>query len=190
MIIKKLRKQRNWSQDQLSKTSGLSLRTIQRIEGGNKASMESLKALSAVFETNVENLEQEVIVVDKESEQWKKAPLWIRVIFFGSNTIKFKRKDAVIFEMFLLVLGVSFIVPSFLYLEGYRADVFAKCGIGAILSAYYMSVKVRIGDRYRCPTSASFRAWPMAIFCASLHSRSGTVYLGVKRQRLFTQYLS
>jgi len=57
MIVRKLRKQRNWSQDQLSNMSGLSLRTIQRIEGGNKASLESLKSLSAVFEIDIQNLE-------------------------------------------------------------------------------------------------------------------------------------
>jgi transcriptional regulator with XRE-family HTH domain len=148
MIIKKLRQQRNWSQDQLSKISGLSLRTIQRIESGNKASIESLKALSSVFETSVENLEQEIIVVDKESAQWNKAPLWVRTIFIGSNTIKFKRRDAVIFEIFLLVVGVLFLISSFIYPDSYKAGILQKASIGLILSAYYMSLKVRMGDKY------------------------------------------
>jgi transcriptional regulator with XRE-family HTH domain len=148
MIIKKLRKQRNWSQDHLSKVSGLSLRTIQRIEGGNKASMESLKALSAVFEINIENLEQEIIVVDKESEQWKKAPLWVRVIFVGSNRIKFKRRDALAFEIFLLVLGLLFLISSFLVTNSYKANILQNASIGAILCAYYMSIKLRMGDKY------------------------------------------
>lgn len=59
MIIRKLRLQRGWSQDQLAELSGLSIRTIQRIESGHKPSLESLKALAAVFETSVLELQQE-----------------------------------------------------------------------------------------------------------------------------------
>jgi len=148
MIIKKLRKQRNWSQDQLSEISGLSLRTIQRIEGGNKASMESLKALSAAFDTKVENIEQEIIMVDKESTRWKKAPLWVKILFLGSNTIKFKRRDAVVFEILLLVAGSMFLIESFLFAGTSKASILLNVCVGLILSAYYMSIKVRMGDKY------------------------------------------
>lgn len=110
--------------------------------------MESLKSLSAVFEINIENLEKEVIVVDKESEQWKKAPLWVKLIFIGSNTIKFKRRDAVIFEVFLLIVGLLFLMSSFLHPDMYKAGILQKCSVGLILSAYYMSIKLRMGDKY------------------------------------------
>ncbi len=59
MIVRKLRLQRGWSQDQLSQLSGLSIRTIQRIESGHKPGLESLKSLAAVFEINVADLERE-----------------------------------------------------------------------------------------------------------------------------------
>ncbi|WP_370980426.1 2TM domain-containing protein [Agaribacterium sp. ZY112] len=59
MIIRKLRLQRGWSQDQLSQISGLSTRTIQRIERGQKPSLESLQSLAAAFETSVAELQQE-----------------------------------------------------------------------------------------------------------------------------------
>ncbi len=59
MIVRKLRLQRGWSQDQLSQLSGLSVRTIQRIEGGQKPGLESLKSLAAVFEIKVADLERE-----------------------------------------------------------------------------------------------------------------------------------
>ena len=59
MIIRKLRLQRAWSQEQLSECSGLSIRTIQRIERGQKASVESLKSLAAVFEVNITDLTME-----------------------------------------------------------------------------------------------------------------------------------
>ncbi|WP_373869502.1 2TM domain-containing protein [Agarivorans gilvus] len=59
MIVKKLRLQRAWSQEQLSELTGLSIRTIQRIEGGQKPSLESLKALAAVFEIELSDLQME-----------------------------------------------------------------------------------------------------------------------------------
>jgi len=59
MIIRKLRLKHGWSQEQLSQLSGISTRTIQRIEQGQKASLESLKSLAAVFEVNFDELQQE-----------------------------------------------------------------------------------------------------------------------------------
>ncbi len=56
MLIQKLRLQRGWSQEQLAELSGLSVRTIQRLERGQTASVESLKSLGAVFETDFSNL--------------------------------------------------------------------------------------------------------------------------------------
>ncbi len=59
MIIRKLRLKRGWSQEQLAELSGLSIRTIQRIERGQKPGLESLKSLAAVFETSISELQQE-----------------------------------------------------------------------------------------------------------------------------------
>ncbi len=58
MLIQKLRLQRGWSQEQLAELSGLSVRTIQRLERGQPASVESLKALGAVFEIDFSNLKE------------------------------------------------------------------------------------------------------------------------------------
>lgn len=49
MNIQQLRLQHGWSQQQLAELSGLSARTIQRIENGQPASAESLKSLASVF---------------------------------------------------------------------------------------------------------------------------------------------
>jgi transcriptional regulator with XRE-family HTH domain len=59
MLIQKLRLQRGWSQQQLAEASGLSARTIQRIEAGQTASVETLKSLAAVFEVDFSTLSQE-----------------------------------------------------------------------------------------------------------------------------------
>lgn len=59
MIIRKFRLKNGWSQEQLAEVSGLSIRTIQRIERGQKPSLESLKSLAAAFDMNVSDLQKE-----------------------------------------------------------------------------------------------------------------------------------
>ena len=59
MNVQKLRLQRGWSQQQLAELSGLSARTIQRIENGQPASAESLKSLASVFEIDFSSLTSE-----------------------------------------------------------------------------------------------------------------------------------
>ena len=66
--VKKMRLERHWSQEQLADMSGLSIRTIQRIENGGNAGLESLKALAAVFDTTIKdsNKNAEIEQVRKE----------------------------------------------------------------------------------------------------------------------------
>ena len=68
--IKKMRLERHWSQDQLAEMSGLSIRTIQRIENGENVGLESLKSLAAVFEINISDSDkhQEMEQIRKEEE--------------------------------------------------------------------------------------------------------------------------
>jgi len=55
-LIRNERLKRAWSQEQLAQVSGLGLRTIQRIENGGHASLETVRALAAVLELPVEVL--------------------------------------------------------------------------------------------------------------------------------------
>lgn len=59
MSIRQRRQEKGWSQEELARFSGLSNRTIQRIEAGQSAGLESLKCLAAVFETSISTLIQE-----------------------------------------------------------------------------------------------------------------------------------
>ena len=59
MSIQKRRLDNGWSQEELAQLSGVSTRTIQRIENGNRAGLETLKCLAAVFETSVSELVKE-----------------------------------------------------------------------------------------------------------------------------------
>ena len=57
-MIKEIRISKGWSQEQLAQFSGLSVRTIQRIERGYNAGLESLKCIAAVFEVDVSVLQK------------------------------------------------------------------------------------------------------------------------------------
>jgi transcriptional regulator with XRE-family HTH domain len=54
--VKKLRMARQWSQEQLAAACGVNLRTIQRLENTSKGSMESVRAIAAVFEIDANDL--------------------------------------------------------------------------------------------------------------------------------------
>ena len=59
MLVRKLRIEKGWSQETLAEVSGLSVRTIQRVERGGNASLETLGALAAVLETDISSLSKE-----------------------------------------------------------------------------------------------------------------------------------
>jgi len=82
MIVRKLRLEKGWSQEQLAEISGLSVRTIQRIERGQNPSLESLKSLAAVFETEVSDLQKEAAMSNqaKISTEEEQAIIYVRDI--------------------------------------------------------------------------------------------------------------
>ncbi|MEI7064306.1 2TM domain-containing protein [Dickeya chrysanthemi] len=95
--IKSQRLARAWSQEQLAELSALSVRTIQRIENGERASLETLSALAAAFGINVaalmtedgeqaasgeslaQRIEQARTQVGQESRFWRSLLLFVLV---------------------------------------------------------------------------------------------------------------
>jgi transcriptional regulator with XRE-family HTH domain len=73
MLVQKLRLQRGWSQQQLADLSGISVRTIQRLERGQPASTETLKSLAAVFETEFSTLQAEPDMTVSEPDSSSRA---------------------------------------------------------------------------------------------------------------------
>jgi transcriptional regulator with XRE-family HTH domain len=55
--IRNLRKKANWSQEELATASGLSIRTVQRVETDGSAALETQKALAAAFGVLPQDLE-------------------------------------------------------------------------------------------------------------------------------------
>jgi transcriptional regulator with XRE-family HTH domain len=78
---KELRVKRAWSQEQLADIAGVNVRTIQRIEHGEGASFESLKAVANAFGVNVEELLAPPPAEPQPGD--KKGPQQPRVMFLG-----------------------------------------------------------------------------------------------------------
>ncbi len=132
MIVRKLRTKRSWSQEQLADFSGLNVRTIQRVENGQKASLETLKCLASVFEIEVDTLTEEITVIDKEAETWKELPWLFRANMLGVKS----RKSLIKIEVVLLVFAVAnwIIQPD---------EIFTPI---MFLSVYATSLLTRYGD--------------------------------------------
>ncbi|CAI0745000.1 helix-turn-helix domain-containing protein [Serratia grimesii] len=70
--IRQLRLDKGWSQEQLATIAGLSTRTVQRIENGEQASLETLTAIAAALGVQVSDLYQPIPAQDEnqgETEQ-------------------------------------------------------------------------------------------------------------------------
>ncbi|MGB3627133.1 MAG: helix-turn-helix transcriptional regulator [Henriciella sp.] len=61
--IKRWREERHWSQEHLAELAGVGVRTVQRLETGEPASQETLKALAAAF-----NVDVMALAVDQNAE--------------------------------------------------------------------------------------------------------------------------
>ncbi len=152
MILKKLRENRKWSQEQLAKMAGLSVRTIQRIEGGHSASLETLKALASVLEVNISTLEQEIVMIDKATEKWKSLPLLFRLNFVGSEIAWLglsQRKYWIRAEKLCAWSGILLCTLGFvLGVFGFVQLGLNIGGLTMIACAYVLSLITRMADGY------------------------------------------
>lgn len=152
MGVKELRRERSWSQEHLADLSGLSLRTVQRIEASNQAGYGSRRALALAFEIDESTLELE-LAMNKSASGWKKRPAWVRAFFLGSGRIQMGRDQHILVEKFAVVSGILFVLVGVFGSNGLIAPESAKvpmllCASFMFLSAYLVSLVVRIGSRY------------------------------------------
>ena len=84
-LVLELRLRRAWSQEQLAKVSGLSHRTIQRVEREASGSLETKKSLAATFEIDPGDLDYEEMPRMKKYE-YKMVELPIKMGLFKPKT--------------------------------------------------------------------------------------------------------
>ncbi len=123
MIVRKLRLKRGWSQSQLAEMAGVTTRTIQRIERGHRPSLETCKALAAVFEVDLSLLQAEEVQVNDETQL--KADEQAALLYAK------RMKEFYEFLIIYVVLAVVFLLVfhgrPFVYI------ILAGIGIGLIL---------------------------------------------------------
>ncbi|MCH8493432.1 MAG: helix-turn-helix transcriptional regulator [Idiomarina sp.] len=128
MIVRKLRLQRGWSQDQLAEFMDVSVRTIQRLERGHKPSLETAKALASVFEVDISsfNLEETEMKTKIELKQDEK-----EAIEYAKGAKEFI--DGVIAYVVIAVVFFAFFgfdTPLLYW-------VFSGIGVGLIIQALF-----------------------------------------------------
>lgn len=127
--VKILREEKNMTQNELAEKSGLSLRTIQRIEAGNILKGFTLKTIAKTLETDSEKLFEKTEIVDIERAKFINLSVLSGLIIpFGSiifpfiltrKTQDFRNKELgkqiVCFQIILsTIFGVSLILSPFI----------------------------------------------------------------------------
>ena len=136
MVVRKLRLQRGWSQDQLAQLSALSVRTIQRVERGQKPGLETSRSLAAVFEVDISTFMAEDQPMNKQTnaespntqsrEQINVTPDEEEAMNYAKGIKEFYTSLSI-----YAILVVTFVIAGFHEPEVYW--VFAGLGIGLIL---------------------------------------------------------
>ncbi len=116
MIVKKLRLQRGWSQDQLAEMADVSVRTIQRAERGHKLSLDTANAFASVFEVDITTFNytdtfkedqtmntptNQTVQIEKDEEQALSKAKSVKD--FAEEIVTF----LIIFAVFAVTLGIT-----------------------------------------------------------------------------------
>jgi DNA-binding XRE family transcriptional regulator/flagellar motor component MotA len=111
--LKKLRKHSGWSQERLAEISGLSLRTIQRIETSGNASLESQLAMATAFSISPgELLANEIVEIGNGGINW--GGIIGILLCVGLMIFQFDLGNTVFFDPYslLLMMGLSIAISS------------------------------------------------------------------------------
>jgi transcriptional regulator with XRE-family HTH domain len=83
--VKQLRTERAWSQEQLANICEVSVRTIQRLENGEKVSFETLKAIATAFDLDVRDLTEGQTSIPEGKEAQKANVIFMRRLTSGNE---------------------------------------------------------------------------------------------------------
>lgn len=109
--LKQIREQQNLTQEELSEKSGISVRTIQRIESGTEPKGHTLKTLSKTLEISVDDLlnkKVEVLVEDTTEKSLKNSEIESQINY---QKVKMINLSSV---LFVLLPPLNILVPLIL----------------------------------------------------------------------------
>ncbi|MBB4659807.1 helix-turn-helix domain-containing protein [Parvularcula dongshanensis] len=79
--VRQLREERCWSQEHLAQAAGVSLRTVQRVESGERASSASMMAIAAAFDTEVGSIAMDPVAAPVARNDPERARAALRLSF-------------------------------------------------------------------------------------------------------------
>lgn len=151
MSFRSWRERKLLSQERVAEMSGLSLRTVQRLEAGHRVSYASLRALAATFETDVDLLERELYAMNKPADDFVEMPRWVRLVndrlWFGGPRLS--RRDAHWIEALCIACALIVFATSFLVASDATARAVRTGAAVTLVAGYLVSVFVRLHDRYK-----------------------------------------
>jgi transcriptional regulator with XRE-family HTH domain len=143
MILKQLRIGRHFSQEQLAQMSGLNVRTIQRVESGHNASLETLKCLASALEVDLETLNQEAYTMDRDTAGWQNLPFWLKCWFF-LNLLSVRTKRVVARRIQVISHLFGFLFCAF----GFVNEAALAGGLILLANGYLFALLMWQGDKY------------------------------------------
>jgi transcriptional regulator with XRE-family HTH domain len=157
MSFRSWRERKLLSQERVAEMSGLSLRTVQRLDAGHRVSYASLRALAATFEIDVDLLERELYAMNKPTDDFVEVPRWVRILddtrWFGGPGLS--RRDAHLLEAIIAGCVVILFVASFLVSSEGVAKILRAGAVIELVAAYMVSRYIRVSDKYRLWSGAN-----------------------------------
>lgn len=168
MSFRSWRERKLLSQERVAEMSGLSLRTVQRLEAGHRVSYASLRALAAAFEIDVDLLERELYAMNKPTDDFVEIPRWVRLtndrLWFGGPRLS--RRDVHLIEALCIGCAILVFAASFLVASDMTANVVRAGAVVTLVAGYLVSAFIRIHDRYKlwpvpgsAPSESRPRTW-------------------------------
>jgi transcriptional regulator with XRE-family HTH domain len=151
MSFRSWRERKLLSQERVAEMSGLSLRTVQRLEAGHRVSYATLRALAAAFAVDVDSLERELYAMNKPAGDFVEIPRWVRLLndrlwFAGP---RLSRRDVYWIEALCMSCAVAVFAMSFLAASEATTKAVRTGAVIALACGYLVSLFVRVHDRYR-----------------------------------------
>lgn len=166
MSFGSIRERKLLSQEALAEQSGLSLRTIQRLEAGHRVSYASLRALAAALQMDVDALEREIYAMKQTGEDYVEVPRWVRRLRDGLSygAPPMSRRQARGYEALAISLGVVMLLVSWAVPAGTATVALRLAGVLALVCGYGVSVASRLIENYNAwpEQETAWQAWKPA----------------------------
>ena len=146
--MKSLRRQKRWSQEQLAQLSGLNVRTIQRVEKGDRVGIETLKALASVFEVTIDELISSLEVESATSEGETDDDNEAQIRYQAAQEKVQSIKSFYVLTAFLVGVFLVFMLPNYNGGENLGALVAVFLCFSALIATYGFMVFQPFGEEW------------------------------------------